>query len=391
MAARGKLGRLCGALFVAVSMIALSAGAARAQDANDLADLNARILDNPQDVELNLQYARAAEEAGLPRLALVAYERILINDASNSEARRGYERIRRQIEPGYTVTRVEVGARYDTNALNTNEDTFVFVSDEREATTYFGRAMVANEHEFFGRRWRSTLNAEIEETPDIDELDYSYLGVQTGPIFYVAPHLAAIPSVGGAISWLGGEQYYSEANIGVTIEGRVTGASYWARARAGYRDYNPDTTTFFTTVTEEGPYAEVQGGLTKPHLFSERDTLLVQPFVRWSDVEGSVFSFWLFDEVSPGKYLEYGVDANYNYQITDHIQASVGALVRQRDFRESSREDFYVAPQTSVAIQGLLPCECDVKVQYRYRDNDTNDIQSDYNANQVSVSLMARF
>jgi hypothetical protein len=39
----------------------------------------------------------------------------------------------------------------------------------------------------------------------------------------------------------------------------------------------------------------------------------------------------------------------------------------------------------------MLPCECDVKVQYRYRDNDTNDFQSDYNADQVTVSLLARF
>jgi hypothetical protein len=388
------MGRLCGALLVAASMIALSAGAARAQDqdANDLADLNARILDNPQDVDLNLQYARAAEAAGKPRLALVAYERILINDPSNSEARRGYERVRREIEPGYMVTRVEVGARYDTNALNTNEDAFVFLStDDREATTYFARALVANEHEFLGKRWRSILNADIEETPDIEEIDYGYLGVQTGPIFYAGPHLAVIPAIGGGVSWLGGEQYFSEANVGVTVEGRATGLSYWGRVRAGYRDYNPDTNSFFSTVTEEGPYAEIQAGITKPHLFSERDTLLVQPFVRWSDVEGSVFSFYLFDEVSPGSYLEYGIDANYNYQLTDHIQASVGALVRERDFTDSIREDFYVAPQTSVTLQGLLPCECDVKVQYRYRDNDTNDFQSAYNADQVTVSLLARF
>jgi hypothetical protein len=176
------------------------------------------------------------------------------------------------------------------------------------------------------------------------------------------------------------------------MEGRTSGASYWARVRGGYRDYDPvPSASFFTTVMEQGPYAEIQAGLTKPRLFFERDTLLVAPFVRWSDVEGSVFSFWLFEDLSPGEYFEYGADVNYSYQFTDHIQGSVGALARQRDFRNSSREDTYLSPQASVTFQQILPCNCDVRVQYRYRDNDTNDELGRYNANQVSLSLTARF
>ncbi len=71
-------------------MIAVSSGAAHAQQTDELEALNQQILDNPQDVDLNLRYARAAEDAGKLRLALVAYERILINDPGNEEARRGY-------------------------------------------------------------------------------------------------------------------------------------------------------------------------------------------------------------------------------------------------------------------------------------------------------------
>src|SRR5688572_15430422 len=112
MALKRKIGSLCRALLLAASVTALTVGVAQPQD---LADLNRQILENPQDVSLNLRYARAAEEAGQPRLALVAYERILINDPSNEEARAGYERIRRSIEPAYTVTRIEAGVRWDSN------------------------------------------------------------------------------------------------------------------------------------------------------------------------------------------------------------------------------------------------------------------------------------
>ncbi len=379
------------ALLLAVSMIALSAGVAYAQQAADLDSLNQQIIDNPQDVALNLSYARAAEAQGKPRLALVAYERILINDPSNEEARRGYERIRRQIEPGYTIARLEVGARWDSNALNASDDSFVLFTDDREATTYYGKLLVANESEFMNRRWRSLLNIDIEQTPDLEDLDYDFVGVETGPIFYAAPHLAALPSIGGGAAWLGGDLYFTEVNLNLMLEGRVTGASYWARARAGFRDYDPNENSFFDTVTENGPYVELRAGVTKPHLFFERDTLLVSPFVRWSDIDGTVYSFSLFDELSPGKYFEYGADVNYNYQISDHVQASVGALYRERDFRDSIREDTYLSPQASVTVQSVFNCSCDVRLQYRYRDNDTNDFQSDYNADQVSLSLLTRF
>src|SRR5262245_55908471 len=90
MAIRTKLGGLCQALLVAASVTALSAGAAQAQG-DDLAALSQQILDNPTDVSLNLRYAEAAEAAGKPRLALAAYERVLINDPSNVEAHQGYE------------------------------------------------------------------------------------------------------------------------------------------------------------------------------------------------------------------------------------------------------------------------------------------------------------
>jgi hypothetical protein len=89
--------------------------------------------------------------------------------------------------------------------------------------------------------------------------------------------------------------------------------------------------------------------------------------------------------------LEYGAEVNYNYQFTDHIQGSVGALFRERDFRDSSREDTYVSPQASVTFQDVLPCDCDMRLQYRYRQNDTNDFSAEYDADQVSLALLARF
>src|ERR1700682_235703 len=57
--------------------------------ADDLARLNAEIMNNPTNIELNLRYARAAEESGQLDKALPAYERVLAYDPTNAEARSG--------------------------------------------------------------------------------------------------------------------------------------------------------------------------------------------------------------------------------------------------------------------------------------------------------------
>jgi hypothetical protein len=379
MALKRKIGSLCRALLLAASVTALTVGAAQPQD---LADLNRQILEDPQDVSLNLRYARAAEEAGQPRLALVAYERILINDPGNEEARRGYERIRRSIEPAYTVTRIEAGVRWDSNPLNLE-------ADEEEAATIYARGTLVDERGMGGLRWRSILDAEVEHTPDIEELDYAFLGAQTGPLMRTGPHMAALPAVGVGVSSLDGDYYFSEANVGVTIEGRGDSFSYWARLRGGWRDYSDESTA------ENGPYAELIGGVTAPRFLSERGTLVVVPWARWSDVEGSAFDF--FDEYVPGQYTEYGVEAEYRYRLTDHLAVGAGVRARERDydsttimFGSETRSDTYVAPNASVTLTNVLPCSCDVRARYQHRENESNDPFSEYEADQVQLSFIAR-
>ena len=379
MALKRKIGSLCRALLLAASVTALTVGAAQPQD---LADLNRQILENPQDVSLNLRYARAAEEAGQPRLALVAYERILINDPGNEEARRGYERIRRLIEPAYTTTRIEVGLRWDSNPLNLE-------ADEEEAETIYARGTLVDERGMGGMRWRSIVDAEVEHTPDIEELDYAFLGAQTGPLMRAGPHMAVLPAVGAGVSSLDGAYYFSEANLGVTLEGRGDSFSYWARLRGGWRDYSDESTA------DNGPYAELIGGVTAPRFLSERGTLVVVPWARWSDIEGSAFDF--FDEYVPGQYTEYGVEAEYRHRLTDHLAVGVGIRARERDydnttimFGSDTRSDTYVAPNASVTLTNVLPCSCDVRARYQHRENDSNDPFSDYEADQVQLSFIAR-
>ena len=61
---------------------------------DEIADLYRRLQANPQSVTLNLEYAAAAEKAGKLKWALPAYERALMADHRNQEARQGIDRIK---------------------------------------------------------------------------------------------------------------------------------------------------------------------------------------------------------------------------------------------------------------------------------------------------------
>jgi len=288
------------------------------------------------------------------------------------------------------VTRVEVGVATDSNPFNFRANIF----NVDPTTIWFGRAVVAHEQNFLGTRWRTNLNVEVDSYTQDEELNYQYIGLQTGPVIAVAPHVAVLPSLGVSRSWLGGDEYYGEANATLAVEGRTGDISYWGHVRYGRRDYNEREFHFFppTPVTDSGSYTELIGGFAKPHLISDRDSLVVSPFARWSDIS-SIFDF--FDDFSPGKYDEYGADVAYNYQVFDHVQASVGALWRKRKFAEDffgfQREDTQVSPRASLTYQGLFGHSYDLKLEYAHRDNDSNDYLSNYHGERVSLSLIARF
>lgn len=376
---RSRVSDICRVLLLAASVSTLSVASAWPQDLNEL---NSRILEDPQNVDLNLAYARAAEEQGKLRLALAAYERVLINHPENEEARRGYERMRRTIEPAYSFIRTELGARWDSNPENLS-------TGENEAYTYFGRATLVDERRIGPKRWRTIANLEGEVTPDVPRLDYAYTGVQFGPVLAIGPHLAAIPSLGVGVSTLDDDYFFSDYNASLTLEGRKDGLSYWGRLRAGWRDYGDESTA------QEGAYAELIGGVTVPALISDKDSLVIIPAVRWSGIEGSVFNF-LSEEIAPGQYTEFGVDANYYYRLTDNLVLTAGATLRDRYYDRTQiagedRHDTYVSPRAGVSVQNVLPCDCSINVMYSYRDNRSNDPLSDYNGQQVSVSLFAQF
>jgi predicted TPR repeat methyltransferase len=77
---------------LACSMIVATLGGASAR-ADALSDIYQRLETAPNNVALNLEYARAAEDAGKLKWALPAYERALSAEPGNQAAQQGLNRV----------------------------------------------------------------------------------------------------------------------------------------------------------------------------------------------------------------------------------------------------------------------------------------------------------
>ena len=88
------------AMAAALGMASLSP--ASAQQTADLQELFRQVIMNPTDQAANLRYAKAAEQRGELRKALSAYERMVLNNPNDTQARGEYERIKALLEPPQT-------------------------------------------------------------------------------------------------------------------------------------------------------------------------------------------------------------------------------------------------------------------------------------------------
>jgi tetratricopeptide (TPR) repeat protein len=347
--------------------------------ADELADVYARIIANPVDSALNLQYALIAEGRGEYRKALAAYERVLVNDPGNEAARRGLQRVRRIIEPAVTLRTLEFGARVDSNP------THATAGGEADVLGY-GRLSIRDERPLGGHRWRTVVNAYGEAHARETELNYASLNAETGPLIDLDGSMMTFrPALGGGAAFFDGRFYYADVNASAALEGYLQGAYQWARLRAGYRQYDPSFTA------DEGFYADLSGKWSFQDVVHDNDVFSIAPRLRWSGIEGLPADD--ADEFAPGLYVEAGTAFEYSKAITSALAASLNARLNRRWYRDiggGARQDFLVSPGAGLIFTGLFGVQTDLRVDYRYEWNDSTDDAHDWQNHSVKVGVSVR-
>lgn len=387
---------ILGALMLALAGLGPVAASAQQQpvipagDLGELSRLNQLIVRAPTDLALNLQYAALAERLGLLRLALPAYERILMADPANQVAQAGIDRVRAALQPSTTEYILEVGY------LNESNPRYLTVPSSHGRNQFVGTLNVIDERNLNGQRWRTTGDLYLRDYTGtgISDLDYGHLGVVSGPVYQLAPGLAVNPGLGVATSFFDHHWFYNEVSGNSTFSVYPGGAEQTLLLRGAYRDYNH---IFYPHVS--GGYADATGKLTFRDVFP--DTVFgLSPWVRINEIAGGIGKAVVpfTTDVQPGDYFETGGRGTVYYSLSDEVILGGNFSVTGRFYQSvevagshERRKDVTVSPGVQLVFPHILAYQNDIKVGYQYAYNHSNIPINSYRDHVVSVSYQARF
>ena len=239
--------------------------------------------------------------------------------------------------------------------------------------------------------WQTDGLAVLDLVSGQSELNYGFLGAETGPVFDTDTWFTIHPALGAGWSYFDKTTFYSEALASVTLEGISGGANQTARIRVGYRNYNGHFTS------DAGWYLHVNARWGIPNVLHGDDVIVISPWFRWSDIKGGI-PVALNTESEPGRYSEFGADFAYYVPVSERVVLGANITLADRNYREpglasgsSDRHDTTVTPGATVIVRHVFWQQTDVRLQYRHRDNQSNDSTRDFQDDIVTANIDARF
>jgi hypothetical protein len=373
-------------LALVASLGAIAIGMPVQAAADSLEALHREILGNPRDTEANLRFAQLAEHTGHLRWALAAYERLLINEPDNIEAQRGLQRVRRALQPNFTLATLQFGAIYETNPR-------YYLPPRRDEVQGFGSLVVLDERRLGEQRWRTNAFAAGVLHQHHGDLNYAVAGFDTGPVLDIFPGWSVHTALGGNAAYFNHRFFYAEAAASATFETNFHGILHTLLLRGAYRWYDD----FFPS--QEGFYAEARARFAIPNVTGPGSVAIVSPWLLWSDISGRAPVITpIITDLQPGAYLEYGGKFEWVQSITGWLAIGGHISVAQRDYRTDlvvatgdKRRDLIVSPGGSLIFPNLIAYQTDLRLDYRYLTDQSNDPTKDFHDHIASASIVSRF
>jgi hypothetical protein len=354
--------------------------------ANEIDTLHSQILQHPDNPELNLRFAQLAEADGHIRWALAAYERILLNDPNNTEALKGLQRVRRALQPNTTLLTVQLGGQYESTPR-------YYLRPRTPELQALGSAALVDERNLGGIRWRTDAVAAGLLHAREGELNYGVVGADTGPVLDALPGWAFHPAVGGNVAYFDNRFYYGEGAVSGTFDSSAFGIYRALVLRSAYRSYND----FFPSG--EGFYFEARGKLAVPNVIGPGSVAIVSPFVLKSDISGTASVVTpIITELQPGSYVEWGGRLDLIKSLTNWLALGVNIGASERDYRNDvvlatieKRHDRITSTGASLTFPNLFAYQTDLRLDYRYLMDHSNDPTKSFNDHIITASVVARF
>lgn len=365
--------------------------------------LFARLLADPDNPELNKAFAREAEARGELRHAFAALERIVTSSPGDTEAQAEFDRLRKKILPAVTNVTVQVGASYTSNPLL--QPGFEARPDD---ATFDATVGIADERTVAGLRWRTRAVAHGQFQADLDQINFGIVGSESGPVFQLTPELWMHIASGAAYAWLDGRKLFDDVSASVTFGGLYRGLTQTVTARHTWRDGS-----FENFGANEAQIIDLEGRFVFSPSITTGDLLYLLPHVqisradgdaqRWVNVSNGFFSVDYARPLFPGDYTDAGGRIAYYFPIDKGriiVGGGVGLFHRWYDEHVDNiidpdatgdRRDLYVEPTAHVILPDLIAPNIDLRLDYRFEGNYSNDATRDYENHVAGVRFVGRF
>ncbi|MDF3074665.1 MAG: hypothetical protein K0S54_2332 [Alphaproteobacteria bacterium] len=270
---------------------------ANAQQTADLQELFRQVMLNPNDAAANIRYAKEAERRGELRKALSTYERMVLNNPNDSQARGEFERIKALLEPAETRFQVGFGGHWESN---TNLDDGNGRSDFAGVVTL----RMDDNRRFGSQLWRSSVQLYGDAHARTSSSDFLYGNATTGPMFLFENgwriHTFVTAETGAADY----DFLFWSAGVGGTIETRGTDPLRSVTAVVSYADFSKNNSSGAFSA-ESGRDAVVFGlsaRLGWDNVFGKTDGIEVRPAFVYNNADKSQFTF-----MQAGVTLSYAI------------------------------------------------------------------------------------
>lgn len=355
----------------------------QAQGAEDVESVFQRLLQNPSDVELNLLYARLAEERGELARALATYERLLLQDPENATALAEAARIRRLLEPSRTAYVAILGYQYDTNAPHREEGVGTFGDHSGSAAI-----IVWDERPLGDRRIRTTAQLYGDAHVAFQAADLYLVSAQSGPLFLLPGLWQVRPAVALTYAALDRDFLFYSAGVVANFEKIGPGILRTLDFRLVFDDYNTEQIGRDATVFEVAPRFQ----WTNLAAAATEDLLSISPRYIFNGAWGGGDT-----GEYRNRYHQISARAEYLYPVYDNVLAGPELTLWYRDYighdpdEVEAREDRRYAPGAKVIASEFLRPDLTLVLRYFFENNYSNDPQKRYKNHSLRVSVAWEF
>ena len=173
-----------------------------------------RVINQPNDPELNIAFAQEAEARGELRHALGAYERLLHDNPNNARARQEFNRLRIALSPATTSVHSSVSIRGHSGMSPSSTDS----NQRAREGTLDSSFSLRDDRSLSGLRWRTDINSNSRIHAKFDEIDEFSIGGVTGPVFQLREGVKLHVAGGGGALFLDNSLFYSQATSRLTLD-----------------------------------------------------------------------------------------------------------------------------------------------------------------------------